>query len=136
MKVWNSHSSEHSAKIVLVGEFKTVEDANALMKELTEFEEMLRPHAQECYDAPERYPEEVKNALYEGKKFPHAQYVYSGELQQFVCDHDLDQSENKVVIHSDEYEWGGVLKMLITAGAKISVFSSHDYPEDAKKYAQ
>lgn len=42
MKVWNGYGSEHSMNLVMVGQFKTIEDAEKT-KELIESLPRLRP---------------------------------------------------------------------------------------------
>jgi len=51
------------------------------------------------------------------------------ELDQFNYDLKLRRDGNKVALHTDESEVSAVLKVLIEKGARVEVYSAHDYPE-------
>ena len=58
------------------------------------------------------------------------------ELEQFAYDVSYELEGGKVVVTTDESDVSAFLKLLIDAGAKVEVFSKHEWPlPDAKKTA-
>lgn len=53
------------------------------------------------------------------------------ELGQLVSDHHLKREGDRITVTTDEAEVSAFVKLFIEAGAKVEVFSAHDYPSDA-----
>ena len=51
------------------------------------------------------------------------------ELEQLLYDVHVDVDGNKVVITTDEIDISVFLKVLIEKGARVEVYSAHDYPD-------
>lgn len=50
------------------------------------------------------------------------------ELEQFHYDFHVDQKGNTLILTTDESEISAFLKLLIDRGAKVEIYSAHDYP--------
>lgn len=123
MKIWQSYGAEHSMNLVIIGRFKEVADAEEfedLFNSLTKF---LREQNDFDVDS-DRYGNEVLDYL--GKK-----NIYSLSPQQlglFLYDVSIDQHGNEIRITSQD-DMTGLISLLVHKGAKVEIFSAHDYPE-------
>jgi hypothetical protein len=53
------------------------------------------------------------------------------ELQQFSYDFGVKLDDDKVVLTTDESDVSAFLKVLIDKGARVEVYSAHEYPDTA-----
>lgn len=122
MKFWNSYGSEHSANLVMIGQFKSKIEA----EEAHEAIEKIKAHLtknQESYENGERFSRPMLDLLM-GLKVHSLQ---PRELDQFNYDVRTEQKEDKIVITTDESDFSAFLKILIEYSAKVEVYSAHDY---------
>src|SRR5437660_586728 len=96
MKIWTSYGSEHSANLVLIGHFKdaiAAEEAKAAIQEAMDFFQQgeWEPYA-------EAYSDEAIALLKKLKVYS----VSPSELSQFHGSFNIDQSNEKLVITSDD----------------------------------
>ena len=135
MKVWNSYSSEHSSRIVLVGHFKSASEAKTFLAEYQKIIELSIKHFDECQQSPDAFPDEILESLFRGKiKFTQA--LAPRDLMEFCMELTPRVKGRDFVLTSSEYDWGGTLKMLLLAGAKVEFFSGHNYKEEYDKYTE
>jgi hypothetical protein len=123
MKIWNSYGSEHSANLVMIGQFKdmaSAEEAKHIIDEITDFISA----GDENYEKADRYPDGMLKLLEKVKLHS----VGPAELDQFRYDIRSEVKGDKVVITTDEIEISAFLKLLIDKGARVEVYSAHDYP--------
>jgi hypothetical protein len=52
------------------------------------------------------------------------------EIEQFAYDVSVDASGNTITVRTNEIDVSAFLKVFIERGAKVEVFSTHDYPEE------
>lgn len=123
MKTWNSYGSEHSANLVMIGSFKDATSAQKAQEVIDEITSYICDGDQE-YEGVDRYPEGTR-AFLEKCGF----YPSPPELSQFRMDIRSKVKDNKVIIETDEDEISGFLKLLVTKGARVEVYSAHDYPD-------
>jgi hypothetical protein len=124
MKIWNSYGSEHSANLVMIGKFKdaaSAESAQAIIDELTAF---ISDREDEDLGV-DRYPDGVLDLL-SRMKF-HS--VAPEEIKQFRYDVHSEVKADKIVITTDEVDISAFLKLLIEKGARVEVYSAHEYPD-------
>lgn len=124
MKIWSGYGSEHSMNLVMIGHFKNTEDAKdvqRLFEELTVgLEGIINVDAES-----DRYSEEVVTLL---KKL--GCYSLSNfELEQFLYDNRIDVDGDKIVITTDETDVSAFFKLMVLKGARVEIFSGHDYPD-------
>lgn len=133
MKIWTNYSSEHSSRIVLVGHFKSEPDARTFLGEYQKVIDLAMRHYDECQQSPDAFPDAILDLLFKGEiKF--TQVMAPRDLLEFGMELEPRVKGKDFVLTSSEYDWGGTLKMLLMAGAKVEFFSGHDYKEDYEKY--
>jgi hypothetical protein len=126
MKIWYGYGTEHSANLIMLGTFKSVRDAEKT-KELID---LLIKHISEEYESDahdERlsFSDGMMKILKENRLYSLA----PNELEQFISSLYITQDANKIEIKTDELEVSALFKILIDRGARIDVYSGHDYPE-------
>lgn len=131
MKIWNGYGSEHSMNLVLIGRFKREQDAAKVEKEI----EKLTAQATEdeshavAFDPPEdrRFSDGMLDLL--GKL--NLMTLGPADLSQLLSDHRLRREGDQITVTTDEAEVSAFVKLFVEAGAKVEVFSAHDYPSDS-----
>jgi len=128
VKIWTGYGSEHSMNLVLIGKFKNERDADRsheLIKKLMQL-------AAEDENMPvlERAPEEFRfsdSAMDFIRK--HQLYILTpAEIEQFAYDHHVDKNADNITVRTDESEISAFVKIFLDAGARIEIYSGHDYP--------
>jgi hypothetical protein len=129
MKIWNGYGSEHSMNLVMIGSFKQADDAADVNDLLGELVEQIRKEPMRSYDDD---PEESRfsNEMLDFFRKAKLSTIGSAELDQFHYDVSVEQKGNRLILRTDESDVSAFLKLLIEKGAKVEVFSAHDYPED------
>ncbi|MFE8117004.1 DUF6375 family protein [Brenneria goodwinii] len=131
MKIWNGYGSEHSMNLVLIGKFKQEQDAEKVEKDIKTLS--TQAEKDECYSIPfdepenQRFSDEMLSLLYSLKLHT----LGPTDLGQLVSDHHLDREGDRITITTDEAEVSAFVKLFIEAGAKVEIFSAHDYPSDS-----
>ena len=126
MKIWNGYGSEHSANLVMIGHFKSTKDA----KDVSELFEQLTNGLYDKVDAgtsTARYSDEIAALLRKLDCFSLSPF----ELEQFLYDNRINIDSNKIVITTDEDDVSAFFKLMVSRGAKVEIFSAHDYPDAA-----
>jgi hypothetical protein len=131
MKIWTNQGSEHSANLVMIGRFKTVESAVAAKAKIDEITEFICNRAGDDLESSDRYPPDVIELFRRLNMFT----IAPQELQQFRYDVSVTSKENEIRLSTDEYDISAFLKLLVDGGAKVEVYSAHDYPDKPKKSA-
>jgi hypothetical protein len=128
MKIWNSYGSEHSANLVMIGTFKdaaSAEKAKAIIDEITDF---MNTSGDDHRNA-DRYSDGVMQLLQKVG----FNSVYPAELEQFTYDVHSNVNGNQVVFATDEVDVSAFLKLMVERGARVEVYSAHDYPESSEE---
>lgn len=128
MKIWNGYGSEHSMNLVLIGKFKRTQDADKVEKDI----KILSAQALKddsfsiAWEALEdqRFSDEML-ALLSSLKL---NTLGPADIGQLVSDHVLKCEGDQITVTTDEAEVSAFVKLFIEAGAKVEVFSAHDYP--------
>lgn len=127
MKIWNSYGSEHSMNLVIIGQFKEVHEAEefeTLINSLTEF---LMGNSK--FDVEQdRYDEKTLEFLV--KK--NLSILSPQEIGHFLYDKSITRNGNEITLGSEDFI-SGFVNLLIYKGAKVEVFSAHDYPTNEKE---
>jgi len=130
MKIWNGYGSEHSMNLVLIGKFKRAQDAEIIEKNINK----LGAQAQkdDCHSIPFAEPEEHKfsDEMLSLLKSLNLYTIGPAELGQLVSDYNLNRENSRITITTDEADVSAFIKLFIEAGAKVEVFSAHDYQTD------
>lgn len=131
MKIWDQHGSEHSANLVMIGHFEKVADATKV-KEI--IDALTKQVADDQADGvltlgspSERYGDAMLDLL--GKL--NVMTVGPSELEQFAYEVGVKVEGKDLVLTTEEYDISAFLKVMFMNGARIEVYSAHDYPDTA-----
>ncbi|MFI7662735.1 DUF6375 family protein [Micromonospora parva] len=132
MKIWAGYGSEHSMNLVMIGHFATAGEAEAVKQAIEEMETVAHLEMEAgrlvVGEPARRFPEALSNVI-------RALHLYSlgpTDLQQFCYDVTTKQHDKTVIIRTDEIEVSAYMKVLLDKGARIEVFSGHDFPDQAR----
>ncbi len=131
MKIWNGYGSEHSMNLVLIGRFKRVQDAEKVERDIDKLS--AQASKDDChsiaFDEPEdqRFSDDMLLLL----RTLNLNTLGPTDLDQLLSDHHLRREGDRITIKTDEAEVSAFVKLFIEAGAKVEVFSAHDYPSDS-----
>ena len=128
MKIWKGYGSEHSMNLVMIGHFKEARDAEKAKELLDQLANQIIEDTDggEIDRLPQnRFTDTMMKFLMEVNLLT----LRPAELEQFLYDVRVDIDGNKVVITTDEADVSAFLKVLIDKGARVEVYSAHDYPD-------
>ena len=129
MKIWYGYGSEHSMNLVMIGQFKDAGDAEKAKKIIDSFTESVNADVQagllEVGNPPERFSERMLELLRKANIY----IIGANEFEQFAYDCRVKVDGNKVVLTTDESDVSAFLKVLIEQGARVEVYSAHQYPD-------
>ncbi len=128
MRIWYSYGSEHSMDLLLVGTFETVTGAEAAIEKM----EALRILAEsEWSDDDWRFREErMPGSLMDGLRELKLYDMGRSDVDIYAFEHTVERRDSTVRVQTEESEVQGFLKVLIHLGARVEVFSRHDWNED------
>lgn len=125
MKIWNGYGSEHSMNLVMVGQFKDEKDANNALELIENLTSKLDGKINVGEEA-QRYSDEVMDVLRDLNCYS----LPPADLEQLFYEHSIDIESNKIIIKTEETEVSAFLKIMVQKGAKVEVYSAHDYPDE------
>jgi len=129
MKIWNGYGSEHSMNLVMIGQFVSADEASKAKEAIDKFKEWVDAEIEaksiELGNPPTRYSNKILDFL----KDQHEYHIGLAELEQFAYDVHVEVDKDKVVLKTDEPDISAFLKVLLDHGARIELYSAHDYPE-------
>jgi hypothetical protein len=129
MKIWTGFGSEHSANLVMIGRFKEASKA----KQVKEIVDRLMDQAKDedempTFDAAPRhrkYSEPMSKLLDEFRIYS----VGPTEIEQLRYDVSHQVEDNAIIFRTDEIDVSVFVKILIDNGARIEIYSAHEYPD-------
>ncbi len=131
MKIWYQHGSEHSANLVMIGHFENAADAtkakeiiDALTKQVAEDQSA---GTLTLGSPSKRYGNVMLDLL--GKL--NVTTIVPAELEQFAYEVSVELQGNDLVLTTEEFDISAFLKVMFLQGARIEVYSAHDYPNTA-----
>ena len=133
MKIWTGFGSEHSANLVMIGRFKEASKAKQVKEIIDRLtEQAMDEDEMPGYDAAFRhrkYSEPMSKLLNEFRIYS----VRPTELEQLQYDVSHEIKGNAIIFKTDEIEISVFMKILIDEGARIEIYSAHDYPDTEKE---
>lgn len=123
MRVWFGYGSEHSMNLVMIGHFETVHDANDVYRLIDKITAGLDGLV-EVGTPDSRFTDEVMEVLTRLGCY----ILQPSELEQFFYDNRVATDGRKLVIQTDESDVSAFLKLMVTNGAKVEIFSAHNHP--------
>lgn len=129
MKIWYQYGSEHSANLVMIGHFTDATEAaraKEIIDELTEQVSADQTNGSLVVGSPStRYTDAMLDLLSRVK----VHSIGPGELEQFIYDVSVKVDGSDVVLTTDESDVSAFLKVMFDRGARVEVYSAHDYPD-------
>ena len=131
MKIWHQYGSEHSDNLVMIGRFKSADEASEVCQLLRDIGRLAQ--ADEGLNSgipPERFGHEMRQLL-EGAG---VHSLRPAELVQFAQIFEVEtvvgeDDDPQVVMTTDEFEVSALLKILFHRGARVEVYSAHHHPD-------
>lgn len=128
MKIWNGYGSEHSMNLVLIGRFKQVKDAEKVENDIGKLSAQASKEESHSllFAGPEdqRFSKEMLSLM----QSMSLHTLAPADLGQLVSEHHIERKGEQITVTTDEAEVSAFVKLFIEAGAKVEVFSAHDYP--------
>lgn len=124
MKIWNSYGSEHSLNLVIIGTFKEEHEAEDFEKTTNKITQFLMENSEFDVDA-DRF--DRKTLTFLGKENLYS--LAPQQLGHLLYDSHVTRDGKEVRISSDD-DVNAFISLLIHQGAKVEVFSAHDFPEE------
>lgn len=126
MKIWNGYGSEHSLNLVLIGRFKEVAAAKEFEGLVNEVVGFLSNNPEFSVGSTE-YDSETLSFLGSKNLF----CLSPEQLGHLLYDYSLESEGTEIKVTSDD-DLNAFVSLLIHKGAKVEVFSAHDYPDTNK----
>ena len=128
MKFWIGYGSEHSMNLILIGRFETIELARTAVEKIAALRELAESEIPEPSWAPreERLTKQFRQTMWDMD----IHNMGRDDVANFIYDYQIDQSGKELQILTDETEIQGFLKVLLRFGAKVEIFSLHQWNED------
>jgi len=114
--------------LVLIGTFATVSDAEAAIKRMEALKALAAAEwSDDDWHSPdERMPYSLIQDLIKLKLYE----LGRSDVDIYAMDHTIKRSDATVRIWTDESDVQGFLKVLISLGGRVEIFSRHDWNED------
>lgn len=110
--------------LVMIGHFKSPKDAKHAQKIIEHLTKELRDKI-EVGVPTERFSDEVYSILREVECY----ILGPADLEHFLYEFDIQVEGEKVILKTEESEVSAFFKFMITKGAKVEIYSAHDYPD-------
>ena len=125
MKIWNGYGTEHSMNLVMIGHFKNEDDAKKTQKIIEKLSAELSGKI-DIGSNRENFGRDILDILKEANC-----YILSpSELEHFLYDTHTRVEGDKIILKTDETEVSAFFKLMMHNGAKVEVYSAHDYPDE------
>ena len=112
----------------MIGHFKSVADAAQAKRIIDRIQEQVKVDVKAGRmsesDLPQRFTDHIMSLFKELEMY----IVAPSELSQFNYEFDVEQQGDSLVLTTEEYDVSAFLKILVSGGARVEVFSRHDTP--------
>jgi hypothetical protein len=129
MKIWYQHGSEHSANLVMIGHFEDAADATKakeIIEALTSRVAEDQSNGTLILGSPsDRYGDGMLDLLGRLNIFT----IGPQEFEQFAYEFSVEVNGNDLVLTTEELDISAFVKVMLQKGARIEVYSAHDYPD-------
>lgn len=128
MRIWNGYGSEHSTDLVLVGTFETVSGAEAAADAMKALKALAEAgwSDDDWGRRDERMPPALATELAELSLYD----MGRPDVDIYAFDHSVERTESVLRVRTEESDVQGFLKVLIGFGARVEVFSRHNWNDD------
>jgi Family of unknown function (DUF6375) len=129
MKIWYQHGSEHSANLVMIGHFQNAVDATKAKEIIDALTNQVREEESNGTRTLGSPSERYGNAMLDLLGRLDVASIGPRELEQFAYEFSVELQGNDLVLATEEFDISAFLKVMVLKGARIEVYSAHDYPE-------
>jgi hypothetical protein len=131
MKIWNGYGSEHSMNLVLIGRFKRAQDAEKVEKDIGKLSVQASKDDSHTISIGEPEDQRFSDDMLSLLSSLNIHTLGPTEIGQLVYEHHLRREGDRITVTTDEADVSAFVKLFIEAGARVEVFSAHDYPSDS-----
>ena len=129
MKFWYGHGSEHSMNLVMIGHFQSSRDAETAGQVIEWLTNLVNTDEEagliKIGGETSHFTDGMRALLDKVKVYS----IGASELEQFAYDVSVKVENDRVVITTDEIDVSAFMKVLIDKGARVEVYSAHDYSD-------
>jgi hypothetical protein len=129
MKIWYQHGSEHSANLVLIGHFENVADATRAKEIIDALTKQVREEESSGTRTMGHPSERFGDAMLDLLSKLNILSIGPSELEQFAYEVTMKAQGNDLVLTTEELDISAFLKVMFLKGARVEVYSAHDYPD-------
>lgn len=128
MRIWRSYGSEHSMDLVLIGTFETPSSAQAAIEQMEALKDLAESEwSDDDWRFPdERMPRKIVDELARLELYD----MGRSDVDIFAFSHSVARKKETVYIETEETDVQGFLKVLIHLGARVEIFSRHQWNDD------
>lgn len=128
MKIWHSYGSEHSMDLVLIGTFETISGVEAAIERMDALKVLAEAEWSDDHwrHQDELMPSTLTDRLRELELYE----MGRSDVDIYAYEHSIERDGSTIRIGTEESEVQGFLKVLIHLGARVEVFSRHNWNED------
>lgn len=131
MKIWYQHGSEHSANLVMIGHFENIADATKAKEIIDALTKQVREEELSGTRTIGNPSERYGNAMLDLLMRLDIGSIGPTELEQFAYEVNVKAQGNDLVLTTEELDISAFLKVMFLGGARVEVYSAHDYPDTA-----
>lgn len=128
MKIWYGFGTEHSMNLVMIGRFQDAgkaETVHGVIETLTSAIQSEQDAGRLTAGEPaDRYSEEMLQLLTDLD----IHSIGPADLEQFLYEVSVKRDGESIVVTTDEIDVSALMKVLLSKGARIEVYSAHQYP--------
>jgi hypothetical protein len=110
--------------LVMIGHFKSSQDAEKTQELIDQLSEGLRGKI-EIGKSGDRFSDDVLGLLRDKEIYN----LGPSELEQFLYDTRTRVEGDKIILTTEESEVSAFLKLMVSEGAKVEIYSAHNYPD-------
>jgi hypothetical protein len=118
----------------MIGEFKTEEDANRAYELINQLREAANSDQREeivrYFERNERFSKDTEQLL---RKHQLHDISPDDIADLAFVDMHIKLSQTKIHCQTDDTDLGGFIKLMVDQGAKVQVYSAHEYPDNESK---
>ncbi|WP_417277424.1 DUF6375 family protein [Castellaniella sp.] len=117
--------------LVLIGRFKRAQDAEKVEEDINKLSALASKEDSISLSFGEPADQRFSDEMLTLMRSLQLNTLGPTDLGQLVSDHHFEREGNRITVTTDEAEVSAFVKLFIEAGAKVEVFSAHDYPSDS-----